>query len=397
MDTASIEQTVVIIGGGPAGLMAAEKLSYHDIDVTIIDSQKRVGKKFLVAGDGGLNLTHSEPLKNFVTRYEDILWAKQIISNFTPNNFIKWLNQIGITTFAGSSGRIFPNTTFKPAKVLTVWVEKLKKQRVQIITNTQLLKINYPNITIESKGNQYVITPKYVVFAMGGKSWKKTGSNGNWTSLLNHTTLLPSNVGLHLKWSDYFVSKFEGQVLKYVAVTYNNERRLGDVIITKKGLESTPIYHISAAVVKTLSKHKKATIHMDLKPNNSVEQLATKVNENDSWQQCFKKWNLKNCHKAIYVEIFGKENCTGHQLAERIKNIPLSIKGFDSFDEAIATQGGIPKSSLTEQLAFKEWPNWFAAGEMLNQDAPTGGYLIQHAVSSGYTVAQSIIAKQNLR
>lgn len=393
MDARSIEQSVVIIGGGPAGLMAADVLSKNNVAVTVIDSQKRVGKKFLVAGDGGLNLTHSEPLENFVSRYQDNDWAQQIITQYTPTNFIEWLHQLGITTFVGSSGRIFPEKQFKPAQVLQAWIGTLTNQGVKFITNTQLTNINYPQLTFEKEGNSFQINSTHVIFAMGGKSWKKTGSTGSWTRFLNHEQLLPSNLGLHLNWSPYFISNFEGDVLKYVAVTFKGLRRLGDIVITKSGLESTPIYHISGAVVQTLASIKKATIIIDLKPNQTTNQLLTKVNSNNTWQQCFTKWKLHNSQKALYVEVFGKNACSTELLVERIKNIPLTITDCDTFDKAIATQGGIPKNDLTNELAFKNMPNWYAAGEMLNQDAPTGGYLIQHAVSSGYVAAQAIINK----
>lgn len=393
MDARSIEQTVVIIGGGPAALMAADHLSSNNINVTIIDSQKRVGKKFLVAGDGGLNLTHSEPLQQFIGRYFDEKWAKEIVTQFTPEAFVNWLKQLGIDTFIGSSGRIFPAKTHKPAEVLTAWIEKLKNQGVVFVLNTELTDLNYPTITLKNSSETFQITPKHVILALGGKSWTKTGSTGKWTEFIKYIPLLPSNIGLHTNWSDYFIEKFEGSVLKYVAVTFNDEQRIGDVILSKTGLESTPIYHHSGAVVRSLQNNKEAIIHLDLKPNSSAGQLLKKVNSTDNWQQCFKKWKLHVSQKALYVEVYGKQDCSPPLLAERIKKLPIAISGHDPFDKAIATQGGVPKEDLTINLEFNNWKNWYAAGEMLNQDAPTGGYLIQHAVSSGWVTAKAITEK----
>jgi len=397
MDARSIEQSVVIIGGGPAALMAADLLSCNNIAVTIIESQKRVGKKFLVAGDGGLNLTHSEPLQQFISRYFDVKWAKEIVTQFPPEAFINWLNELGINTFTGSSGRIFPAKTYKPAEVLTKWVDKLKHQGVSFECNTELVGIEYPTITLKNSTATFQITPKHVILALGGKSWTKTGSTGTWTAFINHMPLLPSNIGLHSNWSRYFMNKFEGSVLKYVAVTFNNERRIGDVILTKTGLESTPIYHHSGAVVRSLQNNKEVIIHLDLKPHSSAEQLLNKVHDRDTRQQCFTKWKLHNNQKALFVEVFGKEDCTPSLLASRIKQLPITITGYDNFDKAIATQGGIPKADLTINLEFNNWQNWYAAGEMLNQDAPTGGYLIQHAVTSGWVAARDIINKLTKR
>jgi uncharacterized flavoprotein (TIGR03862 family) len=393
MDARSFEQTVVIIGGGPAALMAAEHLSCNNISVTIIDSQKRVGKKFLVAGDGGLNLTHSEPLQQFINRYTDADWAKEMLTQFTPDAFVNWLKQLGINTFTGSSGRIFPAKTHKPAEVLTAWIEKLKNQGVVFLLNTELTAVDYPSITLKNSTETFQLTPKYLILALGGKSWAKTGSTGKWTEFINHIPLLPSNIGLHTNWSDYFIEKFEGSVLKYVAVTFNSEQRIGDVVLSKTGLESTPIYHHSAAVVRSLQNNKEAIIYLDLKPNSSAEQLLKKVNSTDTWLQCFKKWKLHISQKALYVEVYGKQDCSPSLLAARIKKLPIIIAGYDKFDKAIATQGGVSKEYLTKELAFKAWQNWYVAGEILNQDAPTGGYLIQHAVSSGWVAAKDIINK----
>lgn len=390
MDTSGIEQSIVIVGGGPAGLMAADVLSQQNIPVVIVDSQKRVGKKFLVAGDGGLNLTHSETLNQFYQRYENPDWAKNIISNFTPTDFVSWLNNMGIDTFIGTSGRVFPSNDYTPAKVLSIWINKLKKQGVTFCYNTSLSNINYPHITLNHHEEQFVISPKKVLFALGGKSWSKTGSNGSWEHFFPNTPLLPSNVGLQCVWSPYFLEKFEGQVLKYVGVSYKQQQRMGDIIITKKGLESTPIYHISNQVIKQLVRGD-VVVHIDLKPSLSIAQLLEKVAATDSWQTCFKKWKLAAISKALFVEYAHKKPMNIESLAETVKNLPIVITGHDHFEKAISTQGGIKEEALHNTLNFKHWPHWYAAGEMLNQDGPTGGYLLQHAVSSGFWAGKSMI------
>jgi uncharacterized flavoprotein (TIGR03862 family) len=394
MDEKRIEKPVVIIGGGLAGLMAADVLSSYNISVTIIDSQKRVGKKFLIAGKGGLNLTHSENLSSFYTRYQDPDWAEELISQFTPQQLVLWMENLGIKTFVGSSGRVFPEKTYTPAFVLKSWVEALKKQGVQFELNTSLTKTSYPYIHVNQHGKEITLNPKNVIFAMGGKSWPQTGSDGIWESWFNSRSLLPSNVGLNCHWSDYFLKKHEGAVLKYVAVSYGRDSRLGDVIVTKKGLESTPIYHISNKVVKSFEKEKAPIIYVDLKPQDTIKQLLAKVKPNDSWQSCLKKWKLHPIQKDLLVDIFGKKFISQDELAEKIKKIPITIVGHESFDQAISTQGGVKKTNLNQDLSFKKHPKWFAAGEMLDQDGPTGGYLIQHAISSGFVAAKGIISQQ---
>lgn len=394
MDSYNLNRKVIVVGSGPAGLMAAELLSASGVEVYVLEKEKRIGKKFLVAGYGGLNLTHSIPPEQLIEHYQDPLWAKQIISSFPPKDFVQWLHSsLLIDTFTGSSGRIFPDKKIKPAQVLSSWVKRLKHKGVKFLLNTAIEKIDYPHVLVNDQSSKNWCQPKAILFALGGASWEKTGSNGRWRSWFPSTDFLPANTGLTVNWSAYFIKKFEGQALKFVNASFDKKQKTGDIIITHYGVESTPIYHISAEVVNALQRKKTCTVLLDIKPSLTTKQLQQKVKPTDSWQTCFNKWNLSALQKALVVEVIGKNNLTTEYLAEKIKSLPLKIKGYRGFNEAISTQGGVPKTALSKGLELKKYPNWWVAGEMLDQDGPTGGFLIQHAVSSARVAAYNLIHK----
>ena len=379
---------VVIIGGGPAGLMAATQLVKSDCEILILDQKASVGRKFLVAGDGGFNLTHSETPSEFRDKY-DSDWIKQTIRQFSNKDWIRFLKQIGIETKVGSSGKIFPEDAIKPIQVLNAWKQFLEP-RVQIVLNSRFLNFDQKQVSIEREGKEEKIDFDYLVLGLGGKSWSVTGSDGAWTAVFEEKGIAlnpfqPSNSGLVLY--DNWLSDVEGKILKNIRVSCGNQSCSGDLVCTAYGLEGKPAYAINGAL-RTMEK---PVFKVDLKPQMAPEKVFEILKKAKNPSQGLKELKLGEVAIFWIKNFVSKERFLNpKELAKAIKEFPIGIKGFRPMDEVISTAGGVSDTEISESGELNQFPNVFVAGEMIDWDAPTGGYLIQGCVSSGYVAGKAI-------
>lgn len=379
---------VIIIGGGPAGLMAATQLLKSNCEILLLDQKASVGRKFLVAGDGGFNLTHSETQSEFREKY-DSDWIKQAVRQFSNKDWIKFLKQIGIETKVGSSGKIFPEDAIKPIQVLNAW-KQLLEPRVQFMLNTRFVDFDEKQVEVERDGKLEKIDFDYLVLALGGKSWPVTGSDGFWTSVFEQKGIAlnpfqASNSGLVLY--ENWLGDLEGKILKNIRVSAGNQSCSGDLVCTSYGLEGKPAYAINGS----LRKMEKPVFNVDLKPQMTLQKVFEVLKKAKNPSQGLKELKLGE------VAIFWIRNFVSKQrfldpkeLAKAIKEFSIGIKGFRPIEEVISCAGGVSDAEISESGELNKFPNVFVAGEMIDWDAPTGGYLIQGCVSSGYVAGKAI-------
>ncbi len=379
---------VIIVGGGPAGLMVASQLLRSNCSIQLFDHKPTIGRKLLVAGNGGFNLTHSEELTSFLDRY-DSDWIKDAVQQFTPTDFRHFLAQMGIETRIGSSGKVFPVEHIKPIQVLNAWVESFENS-VHIQHNTTLIDWNETEVIFNQKGENSVHQFDFLVLALGGKSWSKTGSDGEWLSIFKNKSIPvsafeSSNSGMELPQEWRY--KMPGTILKNVVCKAGDFSCSGDVVLTKYGLEGKPIYALNSSVRKQINKH----ILIDFKPQSSKDQIVQILQKHSKMTDALKA--LKLSAVAIYWLKQGlskAEFLDSNRLSESIKAFYLPVLGFRPIDEVISTVGGVEIDALTSTGFLKDFPTIACCGEMLNWDAPTGGYLIQGCVSSGALVGKAI-------
>ena len=396
-----MKKSVSIIGGGSAALFLAAFLDSKKFQVTIFEKNKSLGRKFLVAGDGGFNLTHSEPISQFIERYTPSEFLKKSLTDFDNDNFQKWLSDIGIPTFVGTSNRVYPEKGIKPIEVLNTIVDVLSKQGVQIKYEQTWTGWNEENNLVFN--GDTAIKSDYAVFALGGGSWKVTGSDGTWLDIfktqgLDVIPFQPSNCAYKIDWPEKFISKHEGSPLKNIAVSCSDKSQKGELVITKLGLEGNAIYALSPQIREELSANEKATVFLDLKPMLTIEQLFEK----------FKKSSHKNTTDILRTALnlspekigllkayTSKETFMDSELlVVSIKGLPIEIIGSAPLDEAISTTGGLSLKAVDKSFQLKKLKNTYCIGEMLDWDAPTGGYLLQACFSMGVQLAKHIKRKR---
>jgi uncharacterized flavoprotein (TIGR03862 family) len=384
---------ILIIGGGPAGLMAATQLLDLKADITIIDHKPAVGRKFLVAGEGGFNLTHSEPLESFIQKYDSEV-IKDWVTKFTPADFRSWLSSIGIETYIGSSGKVFPIEGTKPIQVLNAWLKHLKKAPINWQLKSELIDFDEKFVRIKSKNDVQELPYDFLVFALGGASWKKTGSDGTWFDLFTekkiHTIPFQSgNTGLELKESTWR-KEFEGRFIKNCRLQINDLTVAGDLVITNYGIEGKPAY----AVNRALRTNRFKGLTIDFKPQLTVDKIETTLRNADNVRKAFKQLKLSDAIYNWLKEELPKDQFTDPGLlAKHLKTFGVEVIGLRPLDEAISTVGGLSMDAIDASGELKQHENVFCCGEMLDWDAPTGGYLLQACVSSGYAVGQTIAGK----
>lgn len=388
-----MKKKISIIGGGTSALFCAAFLDSKKYNITIYEKQKSLGRKFLVAGDGGFNLTHSEAIDRMISRYSPSNFLSSSLLNFTNEDFRMWLDTIGIPTFIGSSKRVFPEKGIKPITVLKKIVYQLEQNKVNI-------KYGYvftgwdKNNTIIFNGKE-IIDSDINVFALGGGSWKVTGSDGKWLEIFKNKNIdiqpfRASNCAFQIAWKKEFIEKFEGVPFKNIAITIDGQRQKGEIVITKFGIEGNAIYALSPIIQNKLEEDKLATVFLDFKPTLSLTNVLEKVNNS--------KYNitetLKKVLKLTSPQIFlikngltKEEYLNSEFLVKSIKNFPLNIINSAPIDEAISTGGGLKLKSLNSKFELIDLKNNYCIGEMINWDAPTGGYLIQACASMGIYVA----------
>ena len=383
------EDQIIIIGAGPAGLMAAQQLALKGFKVHVCEQNKAAARKFLVAGNGGFNLTHSEELESFVQKYE----AKEIqniVRSFDNQKVIQWLGDLGITTYVGSSGKIFPTKNFKPIQVLKAWLDRLEQLGVTIHYDHTFL--NFDDSAVYLKNNDEDISVEYskLILAMGGGSWKKTGSDAKWVETLaikniEITPLQSANSGYN---TEVKFHQLQGQYLKNIKVSFQENHKIGEIVFTKYGIEGSPIYYMN----RFTRKHNfPVIINIDLKPNVTESEILAELKGSDKISPVLKR-NLKLSTTAInLLKTLDKESYLNiGNLAKTIKKFPIEVLSLRPIDEVISTAGGVAFSELNSNLELKKFPDVYCAGEMIDWEAPTGGYLLQACFSTGFWVGNSI-------
>lgn len=395
---------VAIIGGGPAGLMAAEVLAQAGLFVDLYDAMPSVGRKFLLAGVGGMNITHSEPREAFLSRYREARPALQPhIEAFDADALRAWIHGLGIDTFVGSSGRVFP-TDMKAAPLLRAWLKRLKDSGVRIHTRSRWLGWNDAGqLRIATADGERVIDAAATLLALGGGSWARLGSDGAWVPLLRErgvevSPLRASNCGFEVQaWSELLRDKYAGAPLKNVTLALpGRQPRRGEFILTASGIEGSLVYALSAEIRGQIEREGAATVLLDLLPDRSPEQVIAALSKprgsHSMAKHLHRQLKLDGVKAALLRELTDAATFQApEQLAQAIKALPIRLVRTRPLDEAISSAGGVPFAELDERLMLRKLPGVFCAGEMLDWEAPTGGYLLTACFATGRAAARGVI------
>lgn len=400
-------RSVAIIGGGPAGLMAAELLSQAGLAVDVYDAMPSVGRKFLLAGIGGLNITHSEDYARFCERYgPERCFLQNSLDRFTPADLQRWINDLGIETFVGTSGRVFPKE-MKAAPLLRAWLHRLRHYGVRFHARHRwqgwhtdgALQFTGPNGDI-------AIQPNATILALGGASWPKLGSDGGWVPLLakqgiDIAPLQSANCGFDVAWSEHLHNKFAGAPLKSVSIRFTDHQgkthqRTGECIISQHGIEGSLIYALSRPLRETLSANGSATFYLDLLPDRQADATLDALCHRGSRSlstHLKSALGLSGVKTALLYEVLRKDQLADlRTLADTIKALPITTRATRPVAEAISSAGGVRFDSVDEHLMLKGLPGVFVAGEMLDWEAPTGGYLLTACLATGRQAGQGALA-----
>ena len=375
-------QHVAVIGAGPAGLAAAEILAGAGIWVSVYDRMPSPGRKFLLAGRGGLNLTHTEPLPRFLARYGPAAPAlTPAITAFPPAALMAWCRSLGQEVFTGSSGRVFP-MAFKATPLLRAWLRRLAAQGVQLHTGQHWLGWTADGALRFADGT---VQADATILALGGASWPRLGADGGWVPALRAagvpvTPLRPANCGFLHAWPDYFAARHAGQPLHRVRATHDGHTAMGEAMLTATGIEGGVIYALSAALRTTIERTGHATLTLDLRPDLDGAAFAQRLGGPGlSAANALRRAGLNPTASAL-VRVLGAAPTTA-------KALPLVLTGTAPIDRAISTAGGVALSAIDPDCMLHQRPGVFVAGEMLDWEAPTGGYLLQAAFSTGRAAA----------
>jgi uncharacterized flavoprotein (TIGR03862 family) len=404
-DASSRNQTVAIIGGGPAGLMAAEVLSQAGYKVDVYDGMPSVGRKFLLAGVGGMNITHSESSPAFVSRYaERASVIAPMLRSFGAQALCEWIHGLGIETFIGSSGRVFP-ADMKAAPLLRAWLKRLREAGVVIHTRHRWLGWNADSsLRIATPDGEIALTPAATLLALGGASWARLGSDGAWVPLLEQRSvcvapLQAANCGFEVDaWSELLRSKFAGAPLKNVAMGLRGQPlRLGECVVTQTGVEGSLVYALSARIREAINQSGSATVEIDLLPGKTLAEVQRALSKPRGSRSLSKhlhsQLGIDGIKAALLRELAPAATFTDPALlASAIKALPLSLIRPRPLDEAISTAGGVTFEALDEQMMISALPGVFCAGEMLDWEAPTGGYLLTACFASGRAAALGMVS-----
>jgi uncharacterized flavoprotein (TIGR03862 family) len=376
--------SVVVIGGGPAGMRAAEVASAMGAQTTLFDGQSSFGRKFLVAGRGGLNLTHSEPVENFPERYgaERERW-RDLLAEFGPLELQQWVNGLGIETYVGSSGRVFPRGQ-KAAALLRAWLERLRTNGVRSEAGRRFTGLQPSQAGWRVLFENGEETGRAVVLALGGASWPETGSDGNWPDILAPFGIEiapwePANCGWEVAWSREFLDSAEGKPVKNLTVRAGDEVVSGELLVTSYGLEGGAIYRLGRA----LRAMAEPRITIDFKPQLSADALHERASNLPQRADWFRAWKLGDAAVALLESDGGGDINDLDRAVTQVKNFTVRLSRPRPIAEAISSAGGVRWSELDESLMLKKAPGIFLAGEMIDWEAPTGGYLLQGCMTTG--------------
>jgi uncharacterized flavoprotein (TIGR03862 family) len=403
---------VAIIGAGPAGLMAAEVLAKGGVGVTVYDAMPSAGRKFLMAGRGGLNLTHSEALPEFLTRYGE---ARPLLATaieaFPPENLRAWSEALGQPTFIGSSGRVFP-TAFKASPLLRAWLRRLDAMDVQLALRHRWSGWNDEGqLLFQAPDGKRAVSARATVLALGGASWPRLGSNGAWVETLAAkgvavSPLRQANCGFTAAWSEFFRDRFEGQPLKGVALSFGSHTARGEAIITRAGLEGGAIYALSGVLREAIANTGNATLHVALRPDLAMQDLMAQLSR-PRGRQSLSNFLRKAAHlspaaiallqEAAIASGMPLSSLSSASLAGLINDVRVELNGIASIARAISTAGGISFDELDADFMIRRLPGVFAAGEMVDWEAPTGGYLLQASFVTGAAAGRGVLKWLNRR
>ncbi|MGE5378855.1 MAG: TIGR03862 family flavoprotein [Bacteroidota bacterium] len=402
-----MQKSVAIVGGGPAGLMAAEVLSAQgSIKVDLYDSMPSLGRKFLMAGKSGLNITHAEPFEQFVSRYgKRRAEIEPMLKRFGPEEVRDWAQGLGIDTFVGTSRRVFP-VGMKASPLLRAWLKRLDASGVSFHPRHRwkggiAARDGSWSMTFDTPDGETIIPASAVVLALGGGSWARLGSDGAWTSWLREAgaqvePLRPSNCGFDVAWSEHFRERFDGHPIKSVVLSFGPFRQQGEFIVTKEGVEGSLVYAASALLRDEIEAKGRALLLLDLAPDRTHEWLTGKLSKprgsRSMASHLEKTVGIKGVKAGLLREFLSKEDFSNvESLAHFLKNLPIPLIATRPLDEAISSAGGVRFESLDETLMLRSMPGVFCAGEMLDWEAPTGGYLITACMASGVAAGTGVL------
>ncbi len=398
------KRKVAVIGGGPAGLMAAEVLSGAGVRVEVYDAMPTAGRKFLMAGKGGMNITHSEPAEAFLSRYGSrSALIKPMLELFGPDELRDWVHKLGVTTFIGSSGRVFP-LDMKAAPLLRAWLHRLRQAGVHFHMKHRWTGWAGDTLCFTTPSGSHEVQADAVILALGGGSWARLGSDGAWVPVLQQrgiavTPLKPANCGFNVNWSAHFSEKYAGEPLKSVTVSYTDaagtlHSRQGDVMVTGTGLEGGLIYALSAGLRDAIEAVGSVVVHIDLLPGKDISRVISEVahprGSRSMSSHLQSRAKITGVKSGLLRELLSPEDY-GHPetLAAYIKSLPVKLISPRPLDEAISSAGGVAFEGLDDHLMAL--PGIFVAGEMLDWEAPTGGYLLTACFASGRLAGQGAL------
>lgn len=399
---------VSVIGAGSAGLMAAEVLATGGAQVDVFDAMPSAGRKFLMAGKGGLNITHAEPFEAFVARYGEAQnWLAPLLAEFGAPQIREWMHGLGIESFVGSSGRVFP-LEMKAAPLLRAWLQRLRAAGVRFHMRHRWVGWDAAGgclfVTADSERS---VQADAVVLALGGGSWARLGSDGAWVPVLQQrgvavAALEASNCGFECVWSDFLKTRYAGQPLKPVIISHTDPhgvatRLQGELMLTDHGLEGGAIYALSAALRQAILAQGEAWIHLDFLPNHDLNAVRSALLQGRGTRSLAehlrRRLNLHGVKTALLYEVLPVDVINDNaRLATALKTLPIRLTAMRPIDEAISTAGGVMQDALDDRLMLRTLPGVFCAGEMLDWDAPTGGYLLSACFASGRAAGQGALA-----
>jgi uncharacterized flavoprotein (TIGR03862 family) len=394
--------TVAVIGGGPAGLMAAETLARGGVHVTVYEQMPSPARKFLMAGRGGLNLTHSEAFEDFLRRYGQAApHLYDAIKAFPPSALRAWAGSLGQKTFVGSSGRVFPKA-MKASPLLRAWLHRLGQHDVGLVLRHRFEGFDGRKPIFDTPTGRVVVEADATILALGGGSWPRLGSDGAWTSVLTGrgvmvAPLRPANCGFVAPWSDIFRERFEGQPLKRVALTFGDHRARGEAIITREGLEGGVVYALSGVLREAIAAEGEVVVRIDLRPDLLSDELEKQLTASRG-KQSLSTFLRKAAHlwppaigllqEATKGQLAGMAPAA---LAALIKAVPVRLTGAAPITRAISSAGGVTFDSIDSSYMLHSLPGVFVAGEMIDWEAPTGGYLLQASFATGKAAGEGVL------